>query len=160
MQIRKAENYDLEAILNLYQMAREFMAAHGNPGQWGSTYPPVEQVERDIASGNLYVCCDGEKTAAVFYFAPGPDETYHKIYEGEWLDDPPYAVVHRVASPSVIKGAAGFCLDWCFEQFPNLRIDTHQDNLPMQNLLKKKGFRFCGKIFLANGSPRLAFQKK
>lgn len=101
-----------------------------------------------------------KKTAAVFYFAPGPDETYHKIYEGEWLDDAPYAVVHRVASPSVIKGAAGFCLDWCFEQFPNLRIDTHQDNLPMQNLLKKKGFRFCGKIFLANGSPRLAFQKK
>lgn len=160
MQIRKAESHDLEAILNLYQMAREFMAAHGNPSQWGSTYPPVEQVERDIASGNLYVCCDGEKTAAVFYFAPGPDETYHKIYEGEWLDDAPYAVVHRVASPGVIKGAAGFCLEWCFEQFPNLRIDTHQDNLPMQNLLKKKGFRFCGKIFLANGSPRLAFQKK
>lgn len=160
MQIRKAKNHDLEAILNLYQMAREFMAAHGNPGQWGSSYPPVEQVERDIASGDLYVCCDGEKTAAVFYFAPGPDETYHKIYEGEWLDDAPYAVVHRVASPGVIKGAAGFCLDWCFEHFPNLRIDTHQDNLPMQSLLKKKGFRFCGKIFLANGSPRLAFQKK
>ena len=86
MQIRKAENYDLEAILNLYQMAREFMAAHGNPGQWGSTYPPVEQVERDIASGNLYVCCDGEKTAAVFYFAPAPMKPITKFMRGNgWM---------------------------------------------------------------------------
>ena len=48
MQIRKAENYDLEAILNLYQMAREFMAAHGNPGQFyniPSLAPPYDLIQ-------------------------------------------------------------------------------------------------------------------
>lgn len=41
----------------------------------------------------------------------------------------------------------------------NVRIDTHRDNQPMQALLKKCGFAYCGRIFLADGSERIAFQK-
>jgi RimJ/RimL family protein N-acetyltransferase len=39
-------------------------------------------------------------------------------------------------------------------------VDTHQDNVVMQRILEKLGFTYCGIIFVANGTPRLAYQKK
>ena len=45
------------------------------------------------------------------------------------------------------------------KEFPNLKIDTHRDNYPMQKSLKKNGFEYCGIIYLADGNERLAFQK-
>ena len=68
-------------------------------------------------------------------------------------------MAHRVASAGRCKGVGAFCLNWAFEQSGNLRIDTHHDNKPMQNLLNKLGFEYCGIIYLENGEPRLAFQK-
>ena len=41
----------------------------------------------------------------------------------------------------------------------HIRIDTHEDNVVMQNLLKKLGFKFCGIIHLKNGDKRLAYEK-
>ena len=40
MIIKKAENYNIEEILNVYQEAREYMAVNGNKEQWGDNYPP------------------------------------------------------------------------------------------------------------------------
>ena len=44
MKIRKAKAQDLQEILKLYAQARTFMQETGNGSQWGTTYPPVEQV--------------------------------------------------------------------------------------------------------------------
>ena len=41
----------------------------------------------------------------------------------------------------------------------SIRIDTHEDNLPMQNLLKKNNYEYCGIIYLEDRSKRLAFEK-
>ena len=41
----------------------------------------------------------------------------------------------------------------------NLKIDTHRDNVVMQNMLKKNGFQSCGIIHVQDGSERLAYQK-
>ncbi len=70
-----------------------------------------------------------------------------------------YIAVIGIASTEGVKGAAAYCLNWAFEQTGNIRIDTHDDNKPMQGLLKKSGFQYCGRITLADGSPRIAFQK-
>ena len=56
MKIRKAKAQDLQEILKLYAQARTFMQETGNGSQWGTTYPPVEQVEADIREGKSYVC--------------------------------------------------------------------------------------------------------
>ena len=40
----------------------------------------------------------------------------------------------------------------------HLRIDTHADNEPMLNAVKRYGFKHCGVIYVADGSPREAFQ--
>ena len=48
---------------------------------------------------------------------------------------------------------------WAFGQCGNLKIDTHRDNVVMQNMLKKNGFQSCGIIHVQDGSERLAYQK-
>lgn len=160
MQIRKATIEELDEIMNIYAFARSFMAEHGNPTQWGQNKPSKEQIERDILEKKCHVCVEEGKIAAVFYFAKEIDETYTKIYEGQWLNEEAYAVVHRVASAGIVKGAGSFCMNWASEQCENLKIDTHKDNYVMQNMLKKCGFVHCGTIYLEDGEPRLAFQKK
>ena len=96
---------------------------------------------------------------AVFFLKQGEDPTYKKIYEGAWLNDRPYAVMHRVASSGKEKGAAKVCFDWVFEKYGNIRIDTHDDNHIMQHVLEKNGFSKCGRIYLESGDPRIAYQK-
>ena len=33
------------------------------------------------------------------------------------------------------------------------------EDIPMQNLLKKNGFSYCGVIYLEDGGKRIAFEK-
>ena len=97
--------------------------------------------------------------AGVFYFSEEPDPDYAKIYEGSWIGTGTYHVMHRVAAPGRVKGVGSFCIHWCAEHsHGDLRIDTHRNNLPMQHVLEKIGFTRCGKIYLANGEERLAFE--
>lgn len=159
MEIRIATEESLEEILGIYSHARKFMAENGNATQWGDTYPPLERVKQDIEEGKCHICVENGRILCVFYFAKEEDPTYTHIRDGRWLSEDPYAVVHRIAAAEGTKGAAAFCLDWAFGQTGNLRIDTHDNNRPMQGLLKKTGFQYCGRITLADGSPRIAFQK-
>lgn len=159
MEIRKARMEELDRVMEVYAHARQFMVEHDNPTQWKNNYPKQEQLESDILAGKLYVCEEGEDLAAVFYFAQETDPTYRKIYDGEWQNDEPYAVVHRIASSGRVKGAGAFCINWACQQCDNLRIDTHTDNYVMQNLLKKCGFVHCGTIYLEDGDPRMGFHK-
>ena len=55
MNIRKTLPTDLDAVMEIYASAREFMKSNGNPDQWGDNYPPRELIETDIASGAAYV---------------------------------------------------------------------------------------------------------
>lgn len=159
MHIRKAELTDLDKIMEIYAHARKFMEEHGNATQWAGGYPARELIENTIRKQKCHVCMDGEKIAATFYFAREDDPTYHVIEDGAWLNDELYAVVHRVAVAEGTKGAGSFCLQWALEQAGNIRIDTHADNKPMQGLLKKLGFTYCGRIYVENGTERMAFQR-
>jgi RimJ/RimL family protein N-acetyltransferase len=134
------------------------MRGNGNPTQWSDWYPPQDMIERDIAAGTSYVCVENGEIAAVFYFNVERDPTYENI-DGAWLDDEPYGVVHRIAKRRGVKGAGEFCLNWCLEQCRSIRIDTHKDNAPMQKLLSKFGFKYCGIIWVLDGEERIAFQK-
>ena len=159
MEIRKTRIEELDTVMEIYAHARQFMADHGNPTQWKQTWPPREYIENDIQLGKSYVCVEGDEIAAVFYFAKEHDETYDVIYDGQWLNDEEYAVVHRIASTGKVKGAGSFCMNWASEQCKNIRIDTHEDNYVMQNMLKKCGFSHCGTIYCRGDEKRMAFHK-
>ena len=90
-----------------------------------------------------------------FCFILGEDPTYLNIYEGAWLNDEPYGVIHRMAASGKRKGVSEACLNWCFEHFENIRVDTHRDNKVMQHILTKYGFQRCGIIYVKNGQSAL-----
>lgn len=159
MIIQNAVLENLDAILEIYQQTRTFMRQQGNHNQWTGGYPSRELMESDILSGNCYVCMEDSEIIGVFCYFPGPDPTYANIYDGQWHNDEPYGVIHRIAVTSHRKGVADECYRFALEQCPNLRIDTHEDNIPMQRSLAKNCFLRCGIIHLENGDPRIAFQK-
>lgn len=156
-QVRKAAAEDLERIMEIYAYAREFMAATGNPNQWGRTNPPRETLEADIRQGNLYVV-EEKSLHGVFAYFTEPDPTYAYIEDGAWLDDSPYGTIHRVASDGS-GGIFSAVLAFAEAGNPHVRIDTHRDNQVMQHVLEKHGFQKRGIIFLANGDPRIAYEK-
>lgn len=167
MYIRKAKTEELDRIMDIYAYAREAMAQAGNPKQWGATkWPPRDLIAQDIVQGKCHVCVKDEgivqQILGVFYYDFGYDidATYRNIVDGAWMSDAPYGVVHRIASAGTEKGVGTFCINWAFAQCGHLRIDTHDDNTIMQNLLKKLGFTPCGIIYVEeDNDPRIAYEK-
>ena len=164
MRIRKTKPEDISRIMEIYAYARKFMAEHGNPNQWGPTrWPPEKLIRSDVSEGNSYVCVnENDDVIGTFFFIYGEDiePTYRNITDGAWLDDSPYGVVHRIAGDGSEKGIGAFCISWAFGQCGHRRIDTHGDNIVMQNLVKKLGFVHCGTIYVEeDNNPRLAFEK-
>ncbi len=159
MKIRKAKVIDENVIIDIYAKARMFMKEYGNPNQWNHGYPSQQRIRQDCMEQKLYVCENDNEIVAVFYFAMEEEVTYRVIHDGNWLNQRPYGVLHRIASLSKGKGYASYCIRWALEKSHNLRIDTHRDNIPMQHLLQKLGFTYCGIIDLEDGSERLAYQK-
>lgn len=160
MKIRPAELKDLPLVMEIYEYARAFMRATGNATQWIDGYPSEAFILREIEEGHSFVCTDEQgKILGTFCFIRGDDPTYQSIYEGNWLNDEPYGVVHRLATNGRKKGVAATCLNWCFQRTPNVRVDTHRDNKVMRHILEKYGFQPCGLIYVKNGTERIAYQK-
>ncbi len=159
--IRNTHPDDLTVVVQLYATARQFMKQTNNPNQWKDDYPPLDLIKEDISKNCSYICenREGEILAVFFYSFGQKDPTYLYITDGEWLNHNTYGVVHRIASTGRVRGIAQFCINWCFEQSKNLRIDTHKDNKIMQHILKKLKFERCGVIYLENGDERVAYQK-
>ena len=158
--IRKSTLADLPTILNLRDQAREIMRSYGNTYQWPDGYPRNDMFKKDIELGGSYVMAD-ETGAIVGTFAllPSPEVTYNVIYDGQWLNDKPYHVIHRIASTPDSHGILDAVLDFSEAVAPNIRIDTHEANVIMRKGLEKHGYQYCGIIHLLNGDERLAFQK-
>ncbi|MCD7916840.1 MAG: GNAT family N-acetyltransferase [Tannerellaceae bacterium] len=160
MKIRKTTISDLKTVMKLYVYAKAYMDQNNNSNQWIKGYPSREIIQEDIIRGNSYVCLNSqEEIIGVFCFMQDEDPTYATIYQGKWLNNLPYGVIHRLAGNGKEKGIASFCFNWCLEQCKNIRIDTHADNEVMRHLLNKHGYQYCGIIYVANGTERLAFQK-
>ena len=157
MEIRKAKHEDLPDILNIYEGARAFMKENGNPSQWGNEYPQAEIIREDIRLGQLYVISEESELFGVFAFIKGPDRDYDYI-DGEWLNSLPYFAIHRVASAGKRGGMMALCVEYCLGICENLRIDTHEDNLPMQRSLERLGFKRCGKVYIERAGERIAYQ--
>jgi hypothetical protein len=157
MIIRLANIHDIQHIEQIYDLARAFMRSTGNETQWANGYPNEGIIVNDIEQKYLYVIEDTEIQAA-FTLILGEDPTYQEI-DGAWLNDQPYATLHRIASKGTQKGLLKLIIDFSWSICPNLRIDTHKDNRPMRHLIEKNGFLYCGIIIIGDGTPRLAYQK-
>ncbi len=158
LKVRQAQQNDIETILKLYRGAQDFMACTGNPNQWGKSYPPKEMVEEDVKDKTNFLIFDESGVHGVFALLLGEDPCYKVIEDGEWKNDEPYVTIHRIASDFKVKGVLKAAVDFALTFEKNVRIDTHQDNVVMQNAVAKCGFEKCGIIYVRDHSPRIAYQ--
>ena len=163
MMIRLSKFDDLPALTELFTEARGTIATLGID-QWQDGYPSAAVISEDIAKERSYMVeHDGALVGTFVLVQQEPD--YDKIYEGQWQKDS-YIAIHRVAVSVASRGTGvtGEIVQYAAEQAESLgrtslRIDTHRGNLPMRRMLEKQGFQYRGKIFLADGSARVAYEK-
>ncbi len=159
IKMRKAVFADLDRIMQIYDIARGFMAANGNGSQWAGGYPQESLLKEDIAEQQLYIIEQSGDIHGVFAFIVGEDETYSVIEQGQWLSADEYGTIHRIAGDGEVKGMMQTAVEFCWKEISHLRIDTHENNLVMRHLIEKLGFRQCGIIHVDDGTPRIAYEK-
>ena len=155
--IRRAEFTDVSRLVEIFEGAKVFMRACGNLSQWADGYPAREDFLRDISSGNFYVLEVDGVVEAGFALVPSPEPTYEHI-DGAWLTDGDYVTIHRIASSGAVRGVFDMAVDFAFSSHDVVRVDTHRDNEPMKRAIMRRGFSYCGVIYLANGDERLAYE--
>lgn len=156
--IRKATENDIQAVLAIFDKAKDIMRSDGNSTQWGDGYPDAGIVRTDIIMGGAHIIEQDGKPVAYFALLPSPEPTYSSI-DGKWLDDTaPYFVIHRIASSPESHGVFREIIEYALSVSGNLRIDTHRDNRIMRYVIERAGFSYCGVINLPDGSERLAYQ--
>lgn len=165
MKFRKAILSDAERILEILTMGRNYLKLQGID-QWQDEYPNIDTVYEDIKEGVAYVGTLDDTVVGYLAIVFGVDVSYNEIFDGAWLSDKPYGVVHRVAIDSSYRGknSAHKMMDFA-EQLALekgiecMKIDTHKDNIVMQKLISKMKYDYCGIIYVIDGTPRLAYEK-
>lgn len=156
MNIRLATALDADRIFEIYEYARAYMKAHGNPYQWGDDRPKKSLTEDDIKNQRCYVMEDDGHIFACFVFTIG----FEKAYEAKFPSKVEYGVIHRVASDGSKRGIVELIVDFAKGKEKLLRIDTHEDNKTMQNCIERQNFKRLGIIYLEDGSPRILYELK
>lgn len=165
MEFRKAVETDVDSIMKIIKQAQDYFKEKGI-NQWQNNYPNVEVISNDVAEKNSYVLLKNNEVVATAVVSFKGEKTYESIYEGEWISNKEYAVVHRIAvdnnhkglglSSQIIKNVEELCIE---KDVSSIKVDTHEENLSMQKLLRKNKFEHCGIIYLEDSSPRIAFEK-
>ena len=158
MEIRTALPADLDAVMEVYRAAQDFMIRTGNPTQWGRFYPTRELLRQDIKNGACRVVTQDGAVHGVFVLRLTPEPTYRVIEHGAWPNDEPYVTIHRIASDGALHGVFRAAADYCAALCGHIRVDTHRNNLVMQQKIREYGFMECGVIYVADGTPRIAYQ--
>lgn len=165
MIFRKATCNDIEFIMTIIKQAQKYLKSKGI-NQWQNNYPNKEIIESDIKEGSSHVLINNNKIIATVALSFSGEKTYQNIYNGEWLTNGRYAVIHRIAVENNYKGKGIFSIiiDYavkiCFDNnVYSIKIDTHEENESMKKTLINNGFLYCGIIYLEDGAKRLAYEK-
>lgn len=168
MKLRKSTKRDISRIMEIINDAKALLKSL-NIDQWQNGYPNEEQIENDIKNNESYVVLNDENIImATVMFTTKKESTYKLVEKGKWITDEnlPYGVIHRLAMAKEFRGngVAKFTFNKLHEELKeknikSLKIDTHEDNIGMQSLIKKMGYKYCGIIYTNYGAKRLAFEK-
>ena len=166
MEVRETRTEDVADVMRVINEGKQYFKGKGID-QWQNGYPNEETILKDIEEGNGLVLIRNNRIIGTCYLRFGVEEDYLKIENGEWLNDDPYGVIHRIAVEMAEKGQgyAAELLKYAEKKaqslgIRNLRIDTHEKNLSMQRWITKNGFVRCGNVYIGGTAPRIAFQKK
>jgi RimJ/RimL family protein N-acetyltransferase len=165
MEFRKAVESDAKSIMNIINQAQEYFKEH-SINQWQDNYPDLKTIRNDIYNQNGYVLLIENIIVGTVALSFDGEKSYDSIYNGEWISNHKYAVIHRLAiddnykglrlSSVILKKVEELCLN---KGLHSIKLDTHIENASMQTLLHKNGFQYCGIIYLEDKSERIAFEK-
>lgn len=165
MKFQKAFEKDIKDIMNIIEQAQSYFKEQGI-NQWQDNYPNFETIKSDVDSGTSYILLKENNIIATAAVSFSGEKTYESIYDGKWLTNGAFAVIHRIAvdnnckglgiASEIIKNVEKLSLN---KGIRSIKVDTHEENISMQNLLRKNGFSYCGVIYLEDRSKRIAFEK-
>ena len=165
MILRLSSEKDIDKILEIINDAKVYLRSQG-VDQWQDGYPNREVIEIDIKDSCSFVLEDEGTIMGTTVIGFDGESTYDKIYEGKWLNNDKFAVIHRMAvdkksrnkgiADILIKNIENLVQERCIR---SIKVDTHKNNKVMQNFLIKNGFIYCGIIYLQDGNERVAFEK-
>lgn len=165
MKFRKSLEKDVKSIMKIINQAQRYLKLQGID-QWQNGYPNEKTIQNDIKNDESYILeKEGEILATTMITFSG--ESTYNLIQGKWLlNNEKYATIHRLAvdnmykgkglASQIIKQVEKVCLK---EGINSIRVDTHEDNISMQKMLKKNNFKYCGVIYLEDNSKRIAFEK-
>lgn len=153
--IRKATKCDLKTIMIIIDEAKQLLKQDGSP-QWQNGRPNEALIKHDMTQGYAYVLIVGNEVAGTAALLTDPDPCYKDIFNGSWKNNSDdYATIHRLALAKKYRGQhlAHFFLSNLISVsyshgFRAVRIDTHQQNVRTQRLIKNFGFKYRGQIFV------------
>ena len=163
--LRKTTIEDISRVMEIIEQGRAYLKL-SNVDQWQNGYPNEEIIREDIVDGYGYVLeCEGKIVGTVALSFDG-EPWYDNIYNGKWLTNEDFLVIHRLAVSDDVRGkdAAAEIMrkakDLCAQRgICSIKIDTHEDNVIMQKFVKKNGFEYCGLVILGSEGERLCFEK-
>ncbi len=165
MKLRKATETDIKSIMNIVKQAQYYFKENGI-NQWQNNYPNIETIKNDIKNGYAYVLEDNGQVLGTVAVSFDGEKTYDTIYDGQWLSNNKYAVIHRMAVDNNCKGKGlsevimKYIKNLCLEKdIHSIKIDTHEENKSMQRVIAKNDFKYCGIIYVDDKSSRMAFEK-
>lgn len=168
MEIRKATLDDLSQIMTIIQDAKNLLKNNGSL-QWNTPdgYPGEDVFIKDINNKHLYLLLDDYTIIGVMACIVGIDPNYNQI-DGCWLTNGPYMAIHRIAIKKEYykTKTSHILIDYAIKlardlNLKSIRVDTHENNIPMQKLLLHFNFIPCGKITLLRrdiDALRLAYE--
>ncbi|MDR2385084.1 MAG: GNAT family N-acetyltransferase [Tannerella sp.] len=167
MIFRKGKISDLPRMMEIVKQAQISIGKLGID-QWQNGYPAEKIMRNDIENGCSFVLtADKGEIIAIASLIYNDEPSYDKIYDGAWLSNDDFIVVHRMAVGEEFKkkGIASRLLREIEKQaimkdIPSFKIDTHEGNIPMRRTFESNGFKYCGRIFLPDGNPRVAYEKR
>ena len=149
-----------------YQCIEDARAYHKSLGfeQWHPDYPTLDTIKNDIRNGIGFVFSEDDNHIIGYTCIIIGDEPAYHVIEGAWKTDLPYAVVHRMAFSEGCRGkglskeAFSLIKNYCNQNRTfAIRVDTQEENKPMQRVLTREGFEYCGSITF-DGGPKLAYE--
>ena len=161
--LEPAHRNEMKICMDIINEGKNFQREQGFI-QWTDEYPNMETIQSDIQNTKGYVLKVDDRIAGYMCIDFDGEPAYASI-KGKWRTNEPYAVIHRISFRKEFRGMG--LTDIAFQLIEELciqngihciRVDTDISNHRMQHILRKNGFKYCGKIMF-QGSDRLAYDK-
>lgn len=161
-ELKLATSDDTNDILSIYNDGIKSLK-NDNVNQWQNNESPNLNTIMNHLNTDLFVFTQNNTIIATCVLQKGIDPCYEKF---KWHSNLPYISIHKVAIKKEFqnKGLSKIMFNK-IESYAiknnifNLRIDTHENNFRMKNLLSKCNYKFTEKIIFNDSLIRIGFDK-